>query len=160
MPKNKKQRESTTIETENADSMSSSESTLGVWGQESAFEQAGGGGGGAWASWARKLGQQLHLFVLWLLCVSGTFSNLFLCLQSPLVAWVRGSPPWMESHTHPFLLCHQPQWAHSAARADPGAWSPAWSRPDQKGDSQVFNQPGTWEFRGTRSHVGLCQDPF
>ena len=38
------------------------------------------GGGGAWSSWARELGRQLHLFVLWLFCVSGKFSNLFLCL--------------------------------------------------------------------------------
>ena len=41
------------------------------------------GGAGQWSSWARELGQQLHLFVLWLFCVSGEFSNLFLCLQSP-----------------------------------------------------------------------------
>lgn len=58
----------------------------------------------------------------------------------------RGSPPWVESHTHHFLMCHQPQWAHSAARADPGAWSPAWSRPGQKEDdspvSSTSQRPG------------------
>ena len=63
-----------------------------------------GGGGGEWSSWVRELGQHLHLFVLWLFCVSAKFSNLFLCLQSP--AHRRGetvSPPMGGVTGPPFL---------------------------------------------------------
>ena len=144
------------------------ESSLWVWGQDSAFEETG------WLMWG-------WLGVAVICKVPGpaaAFSGLCLLTRvsppcspprgHPLPVFTeptrglgeRGSPPWLESHTHPFLMCHQPQRAHSAARAGPGARSPAWSRPDQKGDSQVFNQPGTWELKGTRSHLGLCQDPF
>ena len=63
-----------------------------------------GGGGGEWSSWVRELGQHLHLFFLWLFCVSAKFSNLFLCLQNP--AHRRGktvSPPMGGVTGPPFL---------------------------------------------------------
>ena len=73
------------------------------------------------------------------LCVPSVFSTqgpTSSCVyRAQLIAGVRQfHPPWVESQAHHFLMCHQPQWAHSAARADPGAWSPAWSRPGQKED--------------------------
>ena len=108
------------------------ESSLWVWGQDSAFEETG------WLMWG-------WLGVAVICKVPGpaaAFSGLCLLTRvsppcspprgHPLPVFTeptrglgeRGSPPWLESHTHPFLMCHQPQRAHSAARADPGAWSP------------------------------------
>ena len=128
-----------TLETENADSMSSSESTLRIWGQESAFEQTGWWGVGhsppGQGSWASTC---ISLFCAFSTSLASSLTSS--CVyRAQLIAGVREvHPPWVESQTHHFLMCHQPQRAHSAARADPGAWSPAWSRPDQKeDDSQV-----------------------
>lgn len=60
--------------------------------------------------------------------------------RAQLMAWVREvQPPWVESHTHHFLMCHPgsagPQCCPELTQ---GAWSPAWSQPEQKeDDSQV-----------------------
>ena len=82
------------------------------------------------------------------LCVPSMFSTqgpTSSCVyRAQLIAGVREvHPPWVESQTHHFLMCHQPQWAHSAARADPGAWSPAWSRPGQKRMTARCLQPAS-----------------
>ena len=122
-----------TLETENADSMSSSESTLRIWGQESAFEQTGWWGVGhsppGQGSWASTC---ISLFCGFSTSLASSLTSS--CVyRAQLIAGVRQfHPPWVESQAHHFLMCHQPQRAHSAARADPGAWSPAWSRPGQR----------------------------
>ena len=122
------------------------ESSLWVWGQDSAFQQTGWLMWG-WAGGGPDLqGTRASSCRLWSLssdsCVPSMFST-----QGPtsssvyraqLLAWVREvHTPWLVSHTHPFLMCQQG--AHSAARADPGAWSPAWSRPDQKEDDSLVS---------------------
>ena len=46
----------------------------------------------------------------------------------------RGSPPWLESHTHHFLCATSLSGPTVQPRGDPGAWSPAWSQPGQRED--------------------------
>ena len=60
----------------------------------------------------------------------------------------------------PFLNMSLASAGPQCCQSWPRGTEPSMVTTQKEDDSQVFNQPGTWELKGTRSHLGLCQDPF